>query len=145
MPAVRKFEPVDFTRVLSIHEENFSEFADPWIYMKAYEISSDMFFISLDGTELSGFVVGMPVDSQRGRILSIAVSKTHRRHGIGSALMMKIMESFKKANLKLASLEVRISNEAAQRFYEKLGFRKIGVIEDYYEDGEGAFVMEKEI
>lgn len=142
---VRKFEPMDFSRILSMHEENFKEFADPWLYMKAHEICNDMFLVSIDGDELLGFVVGMQVNSDRGKILSIAVSKNHRRQGIGSALMKEILKQFKKANLKFVCLEVRISNKAAQLFYEKLGFKKIGVIENYYEDGESAFLMEREI
>ncbi len=145
LPAVRKFEPADFYSVLSIHHDNFVEFADPWIYMKAYEICSDMFFVATIENELFGFVVGIPVDKHSGRILSIAVSSGHRRKRIGSALMLKILESFKRANLKFATLEVRTSNEAAQRFYEKFGFEKAGIIEDYYEDGESAFIMELEI
>lgn len=145
MLVVRKFEPMDFSRVLLIHEENFKEFADPWLYMKAYEICNEMFLVSVDGDELIGFVVGMQVDCERGRILSMAVSKSHRRQGIGSALMKEILKRFKKANLKFACLEVRVSNKAAQLFYEKLGFRKIGIIENYYEDGENAYLMEREI
>ncbi|MEM2924283.1 MAG: ribosomal protein S18-alanine N-acetyltransferase [Methanocellales archaeon] len=136
---------MDFSRVLSIHEENFNEFADPWLYMKAYEVCDDLFLVSMDGDELIGFVVGMQVDSDRGRILSIAVSKNYRNRGIGSALMNEILKRFKKANLKFACLEVRVSNKAAQLFYEKLGFKKIGIIENYYEDGENAYLMEKEI
>ncbi len=145
MAIVRKLEPTDFTRVLSLHEENFREFADPWLYMKAYEICDDLFLVSVNGDELLGFVVGLQVNRERGRILSIAVSKSRRRHGIGSALMREILKRFKKANLKFACLEVRVSNKAAQLFYEKLGFRKIGVIENYYEDGESAFLMEMEL
>lgn len=38
-------------------------------------------------------------------------------------------------------LEVRASNEAAVRLYEKLGFRSVRVLRGYYLDGEDAFLM----
>jgi ribosomal-protein-alanine N-acetyltransferase len=39
------------------------------------------------------------------------------------------------------SLEVRISNTAAQGFYERIGYEKMIVFGEYYEDGEDAVVM----
>ena len=40
-------------------------------------------------------------------------------------------------------LEVRASNTAAQRLYERFGFRRLGRLRQYYKgDGEDALVME---
>jgi ribosomal protein S18 acetylase RimI-like enzyme len=47
--------------------------------------------------------------------------------------------------LKKIQLFVRIKNEPAILFYQKLGFKILKESESYYPDGENAYLMEKEI
>jgi ribosomal-protein-alanine N-acetyltransferase len=42
-------------------------------------------------------------------------------------------------------LEVRLSNIGAQRLYLSLGFSLVKVITAYYQDGEDAYLMEKQL
>lgn len=42
----------------------------------------------------------------------------------------------------LVSLEVRVSNRSAQRFYEKLGFVPVSIISQYYSDKEDGVTMQ---
>ena len=44
----------------------------------------------------------------------------------------------------LVVLTVRINNKEAYQFYQSLNFEFGGIIEDYYENGEDAVVMQKE-
>jgi ribosomal-protein-alanine N-acetyltransferase len=39
------------------------------------------------------------------------------------------------------TLEVRVSNQAAIRFYERMGFQLTGRVSGYYTNGEDAFRM----
>ena len=55
-------------------------------------------------------------------------------------------EAFKemdKEEVSTISLEVRVTNEPAIKFYEKIGFKKITIKEHYYDDGEDAIYMVK--
>jgi ribosomal-protein-alanine N-acetyltransferase len=51
-----------------------------------------------------------------------------------------------RAKVRVASLEVRASNEAAQALYRKLGFHDVGRRPRYYGDnGEDAVLMDREM
>jgi ribosomal-protein-alanine N-acetyltransferase len=86
----------------------------------------------------------IPKFSKVGHVVSIGVLPDYRRLGIGSELMNRAMETLK--NIYKCSevyLEVRVSNEAAINFYDRLGFKIDRVIKHYYKDGEDAYVMSK--
>lgn len=75
----------------------------------------------------------------------IAVVESERRKGIALRLMEEC-EEFAVANgVNTISLEVRESNEGAQRFYEQQEFERLYVRPRYYPDGESAVVMVKEL
>lgn len=81
---------------------------------------------------------------KKGHIVSIAVIPEARRKGIGTALMLHVMKTLKEDyNVDEYYLEVRVSNIAAIRLYEKLGFKRIKVIKGYYLNGEDAYLMAK--
>jgi len=47
--------------------------------------------------------------------------------------------------MRILSLEVKTTNESAIRLYQKRGFNTISAKENYYNDGNTALVMQKEI
>jgi ribosomal protein S18 acetylase RimI-like enzyme len=49
-----------------------------------------------------------------------------RRHGVGKALFVMTQEFARKAGYDKAVIQVRASNQAAQRFYRHLGFGACG-------------------
>jgi ribosomal-protein-alanine N-acetyltransferase len=52
----------------------------------------------------------------------------------------------RRRGIRLVTLEVRRSNEAAIALYRKLGYRMVGVRPNYYaEEGEDAMVMERQV
>ncbi len=79
-------------------------------------------------------------------ILNIAVHPSYRRKGIAGLMMKEIIKKGYERGSRCIFLEVRVKNKAAIRFYEKLGFKVIGVRKGYYADtGEDALIMEKEL
>jgi len=74
--------------------------------------------------------------------MNLAVHPDFRRNKIGTQLLIAMGEIGIRLGCKRATLEVRITNYAAQLLYEELGFRRIKVIPHYYEDSEDAFLME---
>jgi len=76
------------------------------------------------------------------KIMNLAVHPDFRRNKIGTQLLVAMGEIGIRLGCKRATLEVRITNYAAQLLYEELGFRRIKVIPHYYEDSEDAFLME---
>ena len=63
---------------------------------------------------------------------TIAVDEPHRRRGLGRFLMEGVMAEAARLGATRATLEVRQSNTAARRLYERLGFSVAAVRRNYY-------------
>lgn len=71
----------------------------------------------------------------------IAVVPTHQGKGYGGMLLDALLQETQRRGGERMFLEVRISNVAALRLYEKRGFVKTRIREKYYADGEAAVEM----
>ena len=95
--------------------------------------------------EVDGRVVGFAgawIILDEAHVTNIAVLKEHRGHGFGRMLTAGLMQYLANLGAAYVTLEVRRSNEVAQRLYESLGFQRLGVRKRYYEDnGEDALIM----
>lgn len=78
-------------------------------------------------------------------ITNIAVKPKYQNMGIGSLLLKNMLSLFKKYNIKKSTLEVNLCNETAIRLYEHAGFKVKGKRKAYYENGEDALIMWKEV
>lgn len=80
-------------------------------------------------------------------IESIAVLPGEKGKGIGTTLMRSMEEMCRKYGKRSVVLEVREKNQRAIKFYENLGYRKMGIIENYYmmsyRGSRNAYIMEK--
>ena len=84
-----------------------------------------------DGKRLAGYCGGWVVDGQV-QILKIATDPTYRRRGIARELIGLVASDARDLGATEMTLEVRLSNEGAQAFYETLGLARIGVHPHYY-------------
>lgn len=77
-------------------------------------------------------------------IENIVVADSHRRLGIGKQLLQEFLRISQNEGVKAIFLEVRDSNLAAKRLYEKCGFVENGRRRAYYkEPGEDAILYKK--
>lgn len=75
-------------------------------------------------------------------IMTIATHPDFVRRGLGEWLLRKMIERACIAGAVSITLEVRLSNEPAQRLYGKWGFRQVGRRKRYYRDnGEDALIF----
>jgi len=75
-------------------------------------------------------------------VTTFAVAPERRRLGIGEVLLTELLGIARRIGASVATLEVRVSNLAARRLYEKYGFRPVGVRRNYYsDDREDALIM----
>jgi ribosomal protein S18 acetylase RimI-like enzyme len=63
--------------------------------------------------------------STEGSIQNVAVVPSFRRLGLGSALVMQALHSFRQRKLTTGALEVTEENRPAYLLYQRLGFRKM--------------------
>lgn len=65
-------------------------------------------------------------------ISTLAIHPDHRRRGFGEILLAGMFGKALRLNARYIVLEVRVSNEAAQRLYCKYGFARHGRKKNYY-------------
>jgi len=89
---------------------------------------------------------GLWITPDEGHISAIGVRSNYRRRGIGERLLISLIDLAIQLNIKTISLEVRVSNEAAQSLYQKYEFQTIGKHPRYYsQNGEDALLMSTNI
>ena len=80
-----------------------------------------------------------------GRICKIAVDKNYRRTGLASRLVCEL-EKFALLNSMTGIFaEVRESNSASLKLFQKLGYKKINVLFGYYSCINGSYELENGI
>jgi len=83
--------------------------------------------------------------ADEAHLTNIAVRKQHQRQGIGELLLISIIDLAAELKADFITLEVRVSNTAAQSLYHKYGFTQVGVRPGYYTDNrEDALLMSTE-
>ena len=88
---------------------------------------------------------GMWLMVDEAHITTFAVHPGWRRQRIGERLLLAFLDLARDRHAREATLEVRLSNLAARRLYEKYGFRPVGLRPRYYSDNnEDALIMTTE-
>ncbi|MSQ12144.1 MAG: ribosomal-protein-alanine N-acetyltransferase [Dehalococcoidia bacterium] len=97
--------------------------------------------VAAHGQHVVGYV-GTWSMTDEAHIISVGVLSTHRRRGVGELLLLGALELALRHGSRVATLEVRESNRAAQNLYAKYGFAVAGQRKRYYADnGEDALIM----
>ena len=81
-----------------------------------------------------------------GEIARIATAPSVRRKGAAGHIFRELLAFCAEQQITRIMLDVRESNEAARRFYEKYGFTEDGIRKNYYENPkENAILMSKNL
>jgi [ribosomal protein S18]-alanine N-acetyltransferase len=85
---------------------------------------------------------GLWLMTDEAHITTIAVDPDFQGNGIGELLVVALIDRARQIGARWLTLEVRVSNDVAQRLYEKYTFKEMGIRRRYYSDnGEDALVM----
>lgn len=111
----------------------------PWPFFRWTQKAPDI------GPGRDGYVIGyagMWLMVDEAHITTIAVREAWRGRGLGELLLASLVEAAMDVSVDRITLEVRVSNETAQRLYRKYGFRQEGLRRRYYSDNnEDAYIM----
>ena len=134
----------DLPAVAAIEQVSFP---DPWdepTLAWILEYCGDFFFVARAGERLAGFLAGALEDTGEqlyGHVCNFAVSPDFRKRGVGRHLVARVEQQFLVAGASAVQLEVRASNQEAQAFYRRCGYREVFTIPRYYSNGEDAHLM----
>ena len=108
-------------------------FSDPWSANDFTECvaSGVPFLVAERRGVVAGYVVAHSA-ADEGEILNLGVAPTHRRQGIGRALVERVLQELAGLGVRTVYLEVRASNASARRLYESLGFGEVARRAHYY-------------
>jgi tRNA threonylcarbamoyl adenosine modification protein YeaZ/ribosomal-protein-alanine acetyltransferase len=140
--ALRPMREDDLPGIAAVERDVFS---DPWpesFFLS--EISQPMVHacVAEQGGELAGYSVAW-LGAGTGHLGNLAVVPGRRRRGIARRLLEGLLERARVLRCEAISLEVRVSNFAAQGLYRAHGFHLVGSRRGYYRDtGEDALIME---
>jgi ribosomal-protein-alanine N-acetyltransferase len=137
---IRPLAYADLPPVIAIERRAFPT---PWsLAMFVLELSkpSGISLAALEDGVMVGYLVCSRYDTV-WHLMNVAVEPARQRQGIASALLVRLFEEADRPNEQY-TLEVRTSNDAAIRLYERFGFRAAGRRRGYYHDNrEDALIM----
>lgn len=134
---------IKFVRItkeyLSENLEDFLAIENNWTDLGEAAWSKDNFLLELPlkwnlsfAAEKKGIIVGYILGSMLehniSRVNKIVVDYNHRKSGIGKKLIELYFEACIREKIKKLELKALIENEAANNFYVKHGYQKVGSV-----------------
>ncbi|KAL9586125.1 MAG: hypothetical protein Q9212_001106 [Teloschistes hypoglaucus] len=124
-----------------------NDLSEPYsIYVYRYFLYQwgDLCFLALDQ---HGFLVGVVISKlephrggpMRGYIAMLAVKKEYRGKGIATRLVRMAIDIMIDRDADEIALETEVTNTAAMKLYERLGFLRSKRLHRYYLNGNSAF------
>lgn len=92
--------------------------------------------VLVDQGVMVGYLVWMRVVDE-AHLLNFTIAPARHRRGLGQWMLMKWMDGLRTLGIERVLLEVRPSNRAALRLYQRNGFDEIGMRKGYYPDNDG--------
>ncbi len=140
---VRPFCRQDAEQVAEIASLSLPE---PWSwkdYLALADNSLARTFVAEIEGDLAGFCF-LYLVGEEGQIMEIATATSHRRKGVGKALLQAMLSSSEKEGAVRFTLEVRASNAPAIALYKSFDFYEVGRRKGYYRNPtEDAVLMDR--
>ncbi len=136
---IRPFSLSDLNHILQIESHSFPK--SPYTettFLQLYLLHPDTFLVCCDVDRREEEILGYIIFSHDGHVISIAVHPRHRRKGIGTRLLRRVMNT---PHLQKVWAEVRRSNVGAQAFYSRLEFQTVGLVLNYYGNEDALIVQ----
>jgi ribosomal-protein-alanine N-acetyltransferase len=135
----------DLPQVQAIEQASFTTPWPPHAYRNELQANRlAQYLVVRAGSEVVGYA-GLWLMVDEAHITTFAIHPAWRRRRLGERLLLAVLDVARAQRAREATLEVRLSNLAARRLYEKYGFRPVGLRPNYYsDDREDALIMTTE-
>ena len=136
------FRPMTGTDIDAVHALEVTTFTAPWprrFFEEELAAANRMYLVVEESGQLVGYG-GIMVVGGDAHVMTLAVSADRRERGVGSRIMLALVDAAVERGAQHLTLEVRASNRAARRLYERFGFEPVGLRPRYYPN-EDALVM----
>ncbi|MBU2599138.1 ribosomal protein S18-alanine N-acetyltransferase [bacterium] len=134
-------EKKDLQEIMVIERASF---IDPWskeMFLDEFKNKLSYFLVAKFMKKVVGYG-GFWLIFDEAHLVNLAISPYYRRKKFGEQLLDALLKLAVFKAAKRATLEVRQSNQAAQNFYQKFGFKPVAIRKKYYQDNrEDALIM----
>jgi ribosomal-protein-alanine N-acetyltransferase len=148
---LRHYRAGDLQAIVQLDELCFSEkFRFDRRTMREFAEARDAITLIAEdeGGGLGGFAIVHLQEVATGRcgyVVTLDVSPENRRCGVGDRIMSEMERRAGAAGAAWMGLHVFAKNDGAIRFYERRGYRRMGVKIDFYGRNLDAFVYRKDL
>ena len=140
MPLIRLATPDDVPTLMAL--EKHAVTAAHWSaeqYQAVFSGQNRIALVLEEQSGIQGFLIARGVGPE-WEIENIAIAGPARRRGLGTRLLGELLNTVRSRGAVAVFLEVRESNSAARRLYEKWAFSETGRRANYYRDPDEAAV-----
>lgn len=137
--AIRTMTLDDLPRILELESRIYDT---PWseqIFRDELSLQNRTYLVATHRGAIVAFAGLLEVDRD-AHITTVAVAEDSRRLRLGTRLVLALVDQALLHGCKNLTLEVRMSNQGAQKLYQRFGLAPVGVRKDYYRT-EDALVM----
>lgn len=89
--------------------------------------------------------IGFWIKFEQAEITKVSIDKRFQGLKLSKILMEDCINRVKMAECENITLEVRVSNKVAINLYKSFGFEIVATRKKYYENGEDAYLMLKDV
>jgi [ribosomal protein S18]-alanine N-acetyltransferase len=144
-PLAVRVAPMTVADLDEVQSVERASFAMPWpAYALRQEVETNRlahYLVLRVGARVIGYA-GIWLMADEAHVTTFAIRPEWRRRGLGARLMLGVMRLAEGLSASVVTLEVRMSNIAAQRLYQRFGLHPVGVRPRYYSDNaEDALIM----
>lgn len=138
--SIRPMRRGDIPSVAELEADIYPQPWSPRVFFDELSLENRRYLVATtDDGSILGYC-GLLIVEDDAHITTIAVAPGARGHHLGQRLMLALVDVAREAQTQHLTLEVRVSNDGAQRLYERFGFDPVGRRKNYYKD-EDALVM----
>ena len=143
---IQPMQPEDISKVLELEKKTLASWSEEHLKDELQQSTGFQFVVSNKRTKKILAVLFGRIVEDEAEILKLSVAEFARNRGLGYQLLDFSVNFCDASGVKNCFLELRASNEVAQRLYEKRGFITVGTRRKYYDDPvEDAILMQFEL
>jgi [ribosomal protein S18]-alanine N-acetyltransferase len=139
--------PMTIADIPVVLELERATYPQPWsegIFTDELSRSDRVYVLAEQDRQMIGFA-GLMLVEDDAHVTTLAVKTDARKAGLGTRLMLRLIAAGLERGARNLTLEVRATNEGAQRLYNRFGMAAVGVRKNYYRDDDAVIMWATDI
>jgi ribosomal-protein-alanine N-acetyltransferase len=141
------FRPMYASDIPTVLDLERATYPQPWsegIFIDELSRSDRVYVVAEQASAMVGFA-GLMLVAEDAHVTTLAVKSDVRKAGLGTRLMLRLIAAGLERGARNLTLEVRATNEGAQRLYSRFGMVAVGVRKHYYRDDDAVIMWATDI